>query len=142
MESSPDGRVVACVYCGSSESVAIDPRALAAGFARDAASLHQSFDHLAAIFEETLPEHTTVHRSGLFTKKVDGFEVGLEELTFRMKRHGKKVEGERVTTVRGITLRTDRLDLDEWLTALASKLSDMAASSSAARQAFGRIAKS
>jgi hypothetical protein len=140
LSASADGRVVACPYCGSSESVAIDPRALAAGLAGDHAALHAGFERLLDVFRQTLPSHTTVRESGMLFKKVSGFDVVLDETTFRLTRHSGKLEATRVTTVRGITLKNETLPLEEWLTALAEKLSAMAGASAAARTAFARIA--
>lgn len=137
---SADGRVVACMHCGSSVSVAVDPRALAAGIAGDAKSLHAGFDHLLNVFRQTLPEHTTVHESGVLFKKVTGFDVVLDEFTFRLKREGAKLHAHRMTTVRGITLKTEEMPLEAWVSALAEKLSEMASASAAARNAFSRIA--
>ncbi len=140
IEQSPDGRVVGCVYCGSAKSVAIDPRALAAGIAADAKSLHAGFDRLVEIFRETLPAHTTVHEAGLLFKRPVAFEIALDELTFRLRRNEHKVEAHRVTTVRGITLSTETMSFEAWIAALAEKLSEMSMASESARNAFTRIA--
>ncbi len=137
---SADGRLVGCAYCGSAKSVAIDPQALAASLAGDSATLHAGFDRLLDVFRQTLPDRTTVRESGLLFKKLSGFDVVLEELTFRMSRSGSKIEAHRIMTVRGITLKTETMSLEEWLTSLAEKLSSMASSSAAARAAFTRIA--
>jgi hypothetical protein len=137
---SADGRVVSCVYCGSASSVAIDPRALAAGITVDSKTVHDGFDRLLKIFQETLPSETTVNESGLVFKNVTGFDVTLDEFTFRLARSGKKLVAQRIATVRGITLKTETMGLEAWITALAEKLSEMASASAAARNAFARIA--
>ena len=137
---SADGRLVACVYCGSGTSVAIDPQALAASLAGDSATLHAGFERLMETFRQTLPDRTTVRESGMLFKKISGFDVILEELTFRLSRNGPKIEAQRIMTVRGITLKTETMSLEQWLTSLAEKLSAMASSSAAARAAFTRIA--
>lgn len=142
VQPAADGRAVACIYCGASSTVSIDPRALAAGLASDAKSLSAGFERLLQVFTATLPEQTTTHESGMLFKKTTGFDVSLEEFTFRLRRDGSRLKAERITTIRGITLKTETLSLEEWLTALAEKLSDMAASSGAARDAFSRIAAS
>jgi hypothetical protein len=138
---SADGRVVACVYCGSTSSVAVDPRALAAGIAVDAKTLNAGFDGLLATFRETLPSQTVVRESGLLFKKVSGFDVALGDLTFRLQRDGDKLVAQRVATVRGITLKTETMSLEAWIAALAEKLAEMAGESAAARNAFARIAR-
>jgi len=140
IEHAADGRSIACPYCGSGASVSIDPRALAAGIAADARSLHAGFDRLLEVFRSTLPDRTAVHESGMLFKKVTGFDIELEEFTFRMKRESGRVVAQCVTTVRGITLKTETMSLEQWVTALAEKLSAMAGSSAAARDAFSRIA--
>jgi hypothetical protein len=140
VEPSADGRIVSCAYCGSGSSVAIDPRALAAGIAGDTKSLHAGFERLATVLRQTFPSHTTVRESGLFSKKITSFDVTLGDFTFRLSRERAHVVAHRVTTVRGIVLRTETMSLEEWLTALAEKLSEMARSNTAAREAFARIA--
>lgn len=141
LEQAADGRVVTCVHCGATGSVAVDPRALAAGIAVDSKSLHAGFERLLATFRETLSEQTTVQESGLLFKKVTGFQVQLDEFSFRLTRNGDKIVAQRVTTVRGITLKTETMQLEPWITALAEKLSEMAGASAAARDAFARIAR-
>ncbi len=136
---SADGRVVSCIYCGSTNSVAIDPRALAAGIAADSKTLHAGFDRLLTIFRETLPSETTVHESGLLSKKVTAFDIVLDEFTFRLTRSGNRLIAQRIATVRGITLKTETMSLEAWIGALAEKLSEMAGASEAARDAFARI---
>lgn len=131
---------MACHYCGSSVSVTVDPRALAAGISADSQAIHAGFEKLLATFLETLPCETSVRESGLFTKKVTGFDVILEEFTFRLTRTGSRLHAERITTIRGITLKTEALGLEAWLTSLAEKLSEMAGASDSAREAFSRIA--
>src|SRR6266567_3613652 len=126
IEHAADGRSIACPYCGSGASVSIDPRALAAGIAADAKSLHAGFDRLLEVFRSTLPDRTAVHESGMLFKKVTGFDIELEEFTFRMKRESGRVIAQCVTTVRGITLKTETMSLEQWVTALAEKLSAMA----------------
>src|SRR5437867_9586149 len=99
MAQAADGRVVSCVYCGSTSSVAIDPRALAAGIAVDAKTVHAGFERLLTTFRETLPSDTMVYESGLLFKKPSGFDVTLDEFTFRLTRSGHKLVAQRVTTV-------------------------------------------
>jgi len=140
LQPSADGRMVACVYCGSTVAVAVDPRALAAGIAADAQSVHAGFDRLLAVFRATLPGATAVRESGLVFKKASGFDVALDELTFRLERHHDKLVAQRIMTVRGITLKTETMSLEAWLGALAEKLSALAGQSAAARDAFSRIA--
>ncbi len=137
---SADGRLVSCVYCGSSNSVAIDPGALASSLAGDSAALHAGFERLLDTFRQTLPDRTTVRESGMLFKKISGFDVVLDEFTFRLSRKDGRVEAQRIVTVRGITLKTETVPLEEWVTSLAEKLSSMASSSAAARAAFTRIA--
>jgi hypothetical protein len=138
---SADGRVIACIYCGSTSSVAIDPRALAAGIAIDAKTLHAGFDALLKTFRETLPAETTVTESGLLFKKVTGFDVALGDFTYRLTRNGDKLLAHRIATVRGITLKTETMSLEAWIAALAEMLAEMASQSAAARDAFARIAR-
>ena len=134
-----DGRAVTCVYCGSSSSVSVDPRALAAGIAADARTLNAGFEGLLTIFQQTLPAQLTVSRSGLLVKKVTGFEVTLNEFGFRLNREGSKLIAQRVTTVGGIRLKTETMPLEAWIRALAEKLAEMASESEAARDAFARL---
>jgi len=74
-------------------------------------------------------------------KKVSAFDVALDEYVFRLSRGKTHLEAVRITTVRGITLKNEAMQREEWLTALAEKLSAMAGASAAARSAFARIAE-
>ena len=139
MAHAPDGRSVSCVYCGSGSVIAVDPRALAAGIAVDSKSVHAGFEKLLVTFRETLPSETTVYESGLFVKKPHSFDVTLDEFKFRLTREGQKLIAQRVTIAGGITLKTETMNLEAWITALAEKLSEMAQASAAARDAFSRL---
>ena len=81
-----------------------------------------------------------MNESGLVFKNVTGFDVTLDEFTFRLTRSGRKLVAQRIATVRGITLKTETMGLETWITALAEKLSELAGASAAARNAFARIA--
>lgn len=141
LTASADGRAVSCVYCGSSAVASIDPAALAAGISMDSKSVHQGFDTLLATFRDTFASNTTIYEKGLFKKEAHAFDVTLDESTFRLSRHGHKLTAERITIVRGITLKNETMPLEAWLRALAEKLSEMANASAAARDAFSRIAR-
>lgn len=130
---SSDGRVAACVYCGSANAWPSIPARAGCGnrhrFQNDARRFRPS----AEDFRETLPSETTVHESGLLFKNVTAFDVVLGEFTFRLSRKRKKLVAQRIATVRGIKLKTETMSLEAWIAALAETLAEMASASAGAR---------
>ena len=140
-ETSADGRSLGCAYCGQRSDTAIDPARLAAALRADHESAERLFDHLSKLLLEVVPDCTTFEsHGGLFAKRrAQALVVTLERAVYRLRRGKSAVVAERAMTVRGITLKTERLAADEWLEALSADLAELAGTSAAARTALSRI---
>jgi hypothetical protein len=143
IQSSADGRVVHCPYCGAGGSRQVDPTALARSLRAETGSVEELCEILARRLVEAFPERTVVRRGGgLFSKKrLEELQLTLDGTVFVMKRHGNGVVASRVEVVRGITLKTEALPVDIWVQALCEELAGMASSSAHAFEALTRIAK-
>jgi len=141
LEASADGRRLGCAYCGRRRDIAIDPARLAAALRADHESVERLFDHLSKLLLEVVPDRTTLEsRGGLFAKRrAHALVVTLERAVYRLCREKSAVVAERAMTVRGITLKTERLAADAWLEALSADLAELAGTSAAARTALSRI---
>jgi hypothetical protein len=92
---------------------------------------------LAARLERSLPNHVNVDRAGWANrKKVKSLVVNLEPDRFRIDvdRRGPIAWIDQV--VRGICLRSEQVDMDDWLQRLAASLSREAAKSIETRLAI------
>lgn len=106
----------------------------------------QAKDHvetLSGILEATLPEHVKVKRGGLFFSK----DRPLEELTVQFEESAyvlivsKKgaVSAKKQKFVRGISLSSVDMQVQECIDSIIQHLSETAAKSSAAREALARF---
>ena len=127
-----------CEYCSPTSGKALDPSVLAATMAGANGDIEAAFRHLADKLAASFPDHTNVETSGLISKKVELLEVTLEPHVYRMRRDGKHVVAERSKVVRGVALKTSKLDFGEWLKELSTDLTAMAKSTAASRAALAR----
>ena len=88
--------------------------------------------------DDALPGHTEVERSAWPQRRVKTVTVDLDDRRFRLHRaHG--IQADIAHVVHGVTLSTQRVDVDEWLHALAKALSEFAASQARGREALERL---
>lgn len=124
------------------DSSGVDPTSidvLSAALRADASDTETFFAVLAGKLADSLGDAVTLVRGGgRFRKdpKVRRVEVRLGEQTYEAERDGARVVCRVRRTVRGVVLKTEEVDLDRWLQALAEGLSAEAARSSAARAAL------
>lgn len=104
----------------------------------DTADLSMFLDVIAGKLADALPGHTRVERTGWPRRRVRCVTVDLGERRFRLHRaHGIEADVEHV--VKGVTLSTQRVDVDRWLRALATSLADLAESQARGREALDRL---
>jgi hypothetical protein len=104
----------------------------------DTADLSMFLDVIALKLSDALPAHTRVERSGWPRRRVRAVSVDLDERCFRLQRvHG--IHADIAHVVRGVTLSTQRVDVDEWLRALAKSLASFASSQARGREALDRL---
>jgi hypothetical protein len=115
---------------------------VAASIRADASDLKTFLDVLATKLERALPGMVYVEREGgLFKKerKVKVIRVQIDDRLYELARSGTRVEARLSHQVRGITLKTEVLNLDAWIGELSHHLSRHAASSAEARAALERL---
>ncbi|MFJ3514250.1 MULTISPECIES: hypothetical protein [unclassified Streptomyces] len=120
---------------------------LAAALRQDGTDLNLYANVLTAKLADSLPAGAVrVGRRRSFAERVAGragsvaeldVVLGEQRLLLRMD-HGR-VTGEICHEVRGVVLSRRRVELDEWIDALARALADAAASSARAREAVERF---
>lgn len=86
-------------------------------------SVHLIAD-LARRLERALPKHVTVDWNGWGKRrKVESLSVQLDQERFRIEVDRRGLSAWIDHVVRGISLRSDQLDMDDWLERLAASLS-------------------
>jgi hypothetical protein len=117
----------------------------AAGLRADGADVATYVEVLARKLEDALPAQTDVRRrsKGLLSREkvVDGIEVTLGDHRFSLRRQGGGVEATRAKEVRGVVIKREAVELDEWIGALAAELRELAAGSAQAREALDRLVR-
>ena len=117
---------------------------VAASLRADARDLEVFLEVLAAKLAGALPSGVGVeHEGGLLSKKrVKRVQVQLGEHRYELARAHGGLEGRHSHSVRGITLKTEVLAIEDWIAALAHHLAEHARSSEQAREALGRLLNS
>ena len=114
----------------------------AAGLRADGAALEQDIEVLAGKLEGALPDacHVERRRRRLFSsrRRVAAIDVTLGDSCFSL-RACPAITAERTERVHDMRTRTDRMQLDEWLTALQDELALQAETSAEAREALDRL---
>lgn len=116
---------------------------LAASIRADTADLKTFIEALAAKLEGALPGAVEVRRGGggLFRsgREVQSLAVNLGDDQFELGKAGSGLEASIRKQVRGITLKTEQVGLDDWIDRLARGLQTHADSSAQARAALERL---
>jgi hypothetical protein len=115
----------------------------AAGLRADRGDLATGVEVLAAKLEAALPAQTSVRRRarGLLDRKkvVEALEVRLGTSRYRLDVRDGRPEAAREREVRGVVIRREPLELDDWVQALGDELAGEARSSAEARAALERL---
>jgi hypothetical protein len=109
---------------------------------RYAAEGREFVEMLASMLESTLPGETQVERRGaLFSaKSVAKLRVHFGDFHYALEapRHGPLL-ATRSKVVRGISLKTDTLSMDEWLEEVGAQLSALAQTNRQASEALQKL---
>jgi hypothetical protein len=116
---------------------------IAASLRADSGDLGAFTEALATKLEGALPGQTEVERKGggffggaKHVAKI-GVQLGETRYELRVERHGLGCT--RGKAVRGIVLKTEQLNLDEWIESLSRDLTEQAGKSEQARLALERL---
>jgi hypothetical protein len=116
----------------------------AAGLRADGAELKGSVEVLARKLEDALPHSTAVQRKAKrflsSDKVVRAIEVRLGEQRYSIAVQGQhRLDCAREQEVRGVVIKREPLNLDQWVDELTGALRQQAASSAEARSALERL---
>ncbi|HVD01686.1 MAG TPA: hypothetical protein VNG93_11155 [Candidatus Dormibacteraeota bacterium] len=114
---------------------------LAASLRADARDLELFLEVLAAKLGDALPGRVGIDREGglLSRKRVKRVAVDLGEHRYELARAPGGLAGRHSHQVRGITLKTEQLPVEDWITALSRHLVEEARSSEQGRLAMQRL---
>jgi len=115
---------------------------VAAGLRADATDLNAFVEALAVKLEGALPGRVTIARQGgLFSrsKGVREISVDMGDSRYSLASNGGRIETTRRNEVRGIAIKSEPLELDEWIAALSRELEAAARESAEGRQALERL---
>ena len=113
---------------------------LAASLRADARDLNAFLDVLAAKLSGSLPESTSVEREGFRGRGgVKSISVELANRRYGLERNSTGVACLRASAVRGIVLKSEELDLQEWIDSLFHDLAEAAEQSDRGRLALDRL---
>ena len=115
---------------------------VAAGLRVDATALNAFVEALAVKLEGALPGRVTIARQGgLFSrsKGVREISVDMGDSRYSLVSNGGRIETTRRNEVRGIAIKSEPLELDEWIAALSRELEAAARESADGRQALERL---
>ena len=115
---------------------------VAAGLRADATDLNAFVEALAVKLEGALPGRVTIARQGgLFSrsKGVREISVDMGDSRYSLVSNGGRIETTRRNEVRGIAIKSEPLELDDWNAALSRELETAARESADGRQALERL---
>src|ERR1700743_2499191 len=119
----------------------LDIGLVTASLRADASDLGAFVEALAVKLEQALPNGVRVDRRGsLFgAKKVRQISIDAGDTRLRLDRDGANVQTSRARLSGGIVLKTERVEIDEWLDALSRALAEQARRSETTREALERL---
>ena len=113
---------------------------LAASLRADARDLNAFFEVLASKLSASFPESTNVDREGFRGRgRVKSISVNFGEHRYDLARNAADVTCLRAHAVRGIVLKNEVLELDDWIDSLSCDLSEAAEQSERGRLALERL---
>lgn len=116
---------------------------LAASLRADATDVRAFVQALAAKLEGSFPEHVRVERGGLFRdKRARRIEVELGDSRYELEFDRGDIGCRRRAVVRGISLKTEELPLDEWIDRMSAELVSVAERSERGRAALEQLLSS
>ena len=96
---------------------------VAASLRADSADLRVFVESLAAKLDQSFPGRCRVRRAGMLGKgSVRQISVELGDGRYELTHDDGRISARRSSVVRGITLKSDELGLDEWIDSLAAEV--------------------
>lgn len=127
----------------STDQTGMEFELLAASLRADAGDAGAFLEALATKLSGALPQRTQIERAGgLFSRAhpVHRLTVRLGEWEYALVAEpGGALEASRTHAVRGITLKSEPLSLDQWITELSADLAELARTSLQDQMALRRL---
>ncbi|MGH7861632.1 MAG: hypothetical protein ACRENM_02960 [Candidatus Dormibacteraceae bacterium] len=128
------------------ESDSDPPRAdfdlVAASIRADARDLDTFMEVMATKLEQALPGGVVVEREGGLFKRVHPvrkLQIGFDDWIYELEREPAGLRSAVAHSVRGITVKSETIELDSWIEALSRHLAEYARESTKARLALERL---
>ena len=113
---------------------------VAAALRADASDLRIYVEHLARKLEQSFPGLCRVRRAGILGKgPVRTIAVDLGESRYELEHRDGSVTARHASVVRGISLKSEELGLDQWIDSLAREVMTEAAASERGRLALENL---
>jgi hypothetical protein len=143
-ECSPRGEVVSRVWRRLPTIWVVEEPAdidlVAASLRADADDLRVFVETLATKLEQSFPGRCRVGRAGLLGKgSVRQISVAVGESRYELMHDNGAISTRRSSVVRGISLKSEELGLDEWIDSLAAQMVAEAGRSERGRLALERL---
>lgn len=114
---------------------------VAAALSREYASEGREFvPHLARLLESALPEATEpILTGGLLRKTLTGVRITLGDFQYALESAKGPVQASRTHIVRGISLKSEPMAIDEWLAEVGAQIEMRMQESERVRKALGSL---
>ena len=136
MHPQGDGRTYVCDYCKTQVVVAVEGHQIAAGMHLDLSNIEAFLGQLANTLHAGYGECTQITAQGTY---VHAIEVTVEPDGFLVRREGAGVVAQHKKMVRGISLKSTILPLDQWVDLLTKALARQAGSNARAAWVLARL---
>jgi ATP-dependent Clp protease ATP-binding subunit ClpA len=122
---------------------ALEVDVLAAALRMDSQESGDLLEFLAKKLEQSLPQNTSVTRSGWFLSKehpVQEITVRFDDAQYQIVRESHGLLTAKVMKlVRGVVLKTTQIPVEQWTEEIAQQLADLAQRSAQTRQALNKF---
>jgi hypothetical protein len=115
---------------------------LAASLRAETGDLKAFVDVLASKLVETFPHRVRVERAGrLFggRQRVKGLSIALGDNHYELECDEGQIKCRRRNVVRGVSLKTEQLSLEQWIDSISEALTQVAAQTESDRVALERL---
>lgn len=136
MSPQGDGRTYVCPFCQTRVLVAVEGHQIAAGMRLDLNNIDGFLGQLANTLHAGYSECTRITAQGTW---VQGIEVTVEPDGFAIHREGSGVVAQHKKMVRGISLKSTVMPLDQWVDLLMKALARQASSNARAAWVLARL---
>ncbi len=136
MNPQGDARTYICAFCNTKVLVAIEGHQIAAGMRLDLTNIDAFLGQLANTLHAGYAECTRIQANGAWVQAID---VTVDPDGFSIRREGAGVVAQHKKMVRGVSLKSKVLPLDQWVEQLTKALARQASSNTRAAWVLARL---